>query len=1221
MAVLRMPVALPYCSFTRLPPSRNDTVRACSNAHAPQTFEPTVARRSANYQPCIWDYDYVQSLKSHYVGETYMKCAKKLKRDVRIMFVNVVEPLAQLELIDVLQRLGVAYQFEEDIKRTLDTIYISRNNDKWMEEDLHSTALHFRLLRQHGFHVPQEVFNSFKDKKGNFKTFLCADTKGILSLYEASYFALEGENILEEAKDFTSKHLRHLKGNINANLAKQVNHALELPLHWRMLRLEARWFVDIYERRGDMNPKLLEFAKLEFNMVQETHQNDLKEMSRRMTTKVNALITTIEDVYDVYGTLDELELFTDAIERWDINAVERLPDYMKICFLALYNSINEMSYDTLKEKGWEKKRVEEMADAVVGVLVQSLYTTLVSESQFPLEFQNQFEDMKKRLEIMQAFLNDTEGLKKKNETVKKTLTDLRELIYEADDILLDCLIRAYYRKDDSFLHRHSPRELRFRYKKGKKLSEINIRITKMEESLRTYLAPIIRQASQEEHSNRGFRWTSQAFDQSAIVGLKDDTRKIKGWIKPRNEVLHRVGILGMGGLGKTTIAQKIFNDKDVVERFTKRIWVSVSQTINETAIMKSMLKQLGNDGNGCDDGMLLNMIQQELSNKTYLIVMDDVWSIDDGWWARIFAGLPKTEGYSSSIIITTRKDDVLRSMGVEEERTHKPKVLKEDESWSLFCKAAFSGSKTISKYPELKGVGKEIVKKCQGLPLAIKTIGGLLSSKPYSLSQWEGIRDTFHDQLTTDQGDTSIISSLQLSYDELPSHLKQCLLCFSIYPEDYEISAEQLVHWWIGEGFVWGKNLKTASESAFDCLSELVNRCLVEVVHRRNYDGRVYSCTMHDMVRDLAIKVAREEAFCSFDGRGRQIPTANSRRLGFTSKMDMRNLEGNSKLRALLLMPSSSIHFDRKTGLARVKSLRVLDFSQNKLDNVCNDDLLYWIISLNRLAYLNLRGVAGLRELPYSIWKLRNLQILVLNECNDLEKLPPCITTLKKLTVLDVGTCSSLQYLPQGIGRLSNLQELSGLKLASPAIMDTCRLGELKDLVQLRVLRINVSKEGEIADKELDVLLGLEKLEVLSINTEECENMEIIEKLNKLSPPPHLQVLYLRYYRGDATPGWINPKSLSKLQYLCIENGELKQVNEGFWGSESTTWKLQGLCLKYLPRLYMEWEWVQKRMPLLSYLEVSHCYMFKKFPCEVINLGSWRKDEEQESEDGEKDKE
>ncbi|KAK9275270.1 hypothetical protein L1049_022532 [Liquidambar formosana] len=387
--------SIPLFTFSRLPPRRIAAPRAVASASSPiattDLGHEAVARRSGNYKPCIWDLDYVQSLTSVYMGESYTGRAEELKGNVRMMLAKVLDPLDQLELIDNLQRLGLSYHFEDEIESILKSIYIDSNsNYKWKEGELYATALEFRLLRQHGFHVPQEVFNSFKDETGNFKACLCKDIKPMLCLYEASFLSTEGETILDEARDFTTRHLAEsLEQNMDEYVAMQVSHALELPLHWRMPRLETRWFIEIYERRKDKNPILFELAKLDFNMVQAVHQDELKNMSRwwrhtgvseklsfardrivenflwtvgetwepqygycrRMSTKVHQLITTIDDVYDVYGTLDELELFTDAVDRWEINAVEHLPDYMKICFHVLYNSTNEMAYDTLKEQG------------------------------------------------------------------------------------------------------------------------------------------------------------------------------------------------------------------------------------------------------------------------------------------------------------------------------------------------------------------------------------------------------------------------------------------------------------------------------------------------------------------------------------------------------------------------------------------------------------------------------------------------------------------------------------------------------------------------------------------------------------------------------------------------------------------------------------------------------------------------------------------------------
>ncbi|TXG47890.1 hypothetical protein EZV62_027184 [Acer yangbiense] len=312
-----------------------------------------ITRRTANFKPTIWSYDSIQSLSSEFAGKTYAKRVKELKEDVRAMIVKESDPLHQLELIETLQRLGLSYHFDHEIKSILDTIYDKRRSNINMQkqESLCVVALEFGLLRQHGYDISQEIFSRFKDEKGKFGD----DCKGILALYEAAYYCVEGESILFDAINFTTEYLKEYVKHSKDDeyLSTLANHALELPLHWRMLRLEARWFIDVYEKHHqDMNPVLLELAKLDFNVVQATHQEDLKHVStwwrntglgeklnfardrlieaffwtvgaiyepqfgycRRILTKFGALITTIDDVYDVYGTLEELELFTDAVE-------------------------------------------------------------------------------------------------------------------------------------------------------------------------------------------------------------------------------------------------------------------------------------------------------------------------------------------------------------------------------------------------------------------------------------------------------------------------------------------------------------------------------------------------------------------------------------------------------------------------------------------------------------------------------------------------------------------------------------------------------------------------------------------------------------------------------------------------------------------------------------------------------------------------------------------
>ncbi|CAL9192920.1 trans-ocimene synthase, chloroplastic [Musa acuminata AAA Group] len=345
------------------------------------------SRRSADYHPSIWDHHLIQSIESSYSDERFTADLDELKLEAKYLLESYKEPSAQLHLIGSMQRLGVAYHLGEEINESLGKIY---TNGLWPNHDVHQTALGFRLLREHGHCVPSDVFEKYRDEKG-FKKCLARDVRGLLSLYEASHFAIDGEEILDEANKFSAMHLKLLEKQVDPHVAEQVRHSLEIPLRWRMPRLETKYFIDVYDQQECRNPVLLKLAKLDFNIVQSIHREEMRELSKWWNelglaqklkfsrdrllenylwavgiahepqfskcrvglTKLICILTVIDDVYDVYGLPEEVKLFTAAVKAWDLEAMDTLPDYLKCCYLALHNFVNETAADIEKDHGWD----------------------------------------------------------------------------------------------------------------------------------------------------------------------------------------------------------------------------------------------------------------------------------------------------------------------------------------------------------------------------------------------------------------------------------------------------------------------------------------------------------------------------------------------------------------------------------------------------------------------------------------------------------------------------------------------------------------------------------------------------------------------------------------------------------------------------------------------------------------------------------------------------
>nr|AAX40666.1 sesquiterpene synthase [Fabiana imbricata] len=353
-------------------------------------MDAEITRRSDNHHPTVWGDHFLAYIHLLGANEWEEKEHGDLKEEVRkMLLMTSSKSLQMLDLINKIQLLGVAYHFEHEIEESLSYIYT--RYEEWINEvdnsDLHAVSLSFRLLRRQGYCVSCDAFRKYIEGQGDYNKALVSNVHGLLSLYEAAQLRVEGEEILDEAVNFTITHLKLLLPKLSNSLAIQVHNALKYPINKTIVRVASRKYISFYQEDDSHNEVLLNFAKLDFNILQKLHKRELcditrwwKELdfaqtlhfardrvvelyfwslgvyfepqyrvARNILTKMLCFISITDDIYDTYGTLDELTLLTNAIERWNINASEQLPSYMKLFYLALLNFYNEAEKELLKE--------------------------------------------------------------------------------------------------------------------------------------------------------------------------------------------------------------------------------------------------------------------------------------------------------------------------------------------------------------------------------------------------------------------------------------------------------------------------------------------------------------------------------------------------------------------------------------------------------------------------------------------------------------------------------------------------------------------------------------------------------------------------------------------------------------------------------------------------------------------------------------------------------
>ncbi|CAM8955092.1 unnamed protein product [Rhodiola kirilowii] len=713
-------------------------------------------------------------------------------------------------------------------------------------------------------------------------------------------------------------------------------------------------------------------------------------------------------------------------------------------------------------------------------------------------------------------------------------------------------------------------------------------------------------------------------DVGGTVGIDVPKEKLINLILDEDSRLTATFVTGMGGLGKTTLVRKTFVSNLVTRNFKHHAWVTVSKSFSKCGLLRATFKGFKdaakepvepNNLQMMSNVALVEAIRSHLRGERFIIVLDDVWSVN-AWEVLKYALSDFNCG--SRILITTRNDDIATYFDIPV-HVHQLHPLRDKEAWTLFCMKAFEGGEHKGVCPkELEAMSLKILNKCEGLPLAIIALGGMLLRKNKTLLEWNIVYDNLVAKLRSDVNLYGLEKTLLLSYDDLPYYLKSCYLYLSVFPKDFLIKRSKIVRLWVAERFVEEKVGLTLDEVAESYLNEFVSRNMIQLVEMDDLN-RVKSFRVHDIVREIILLKSKEEAIVDVLDKKQQL-TSNlkGRRISIHDNFEgvleiHKTLPHNWSLLLFTTLPADSL-FNRKS-LRGFKLLRVID-----LDRARILELPDHIFDLIHLTYLSLRKTM-ISSLPESIRKLKNLEILDLKD-TVISFLPYGTLQLKKLRQVcnyrfRFGNTMFPDWrgmmIPAGIGGLTKLEKLGNIQVNCS--QDRAIINEIGKLEQLRRLGL-IGLQGDGCDvcRSLERLNNLKAL-YISSQSREC----IVDLSSLLSPPQILQKVFLRC--GLITlPNWISSLNyLSKLvlQYSNLEQDPLAalqdlpsmmvlELREAYNGEElccaGTGYpKLKHLRLHNLPNLEII-ELLNGAMPQLREMGLEKCEKLIMVPLGIENL-------------------
>ncbi|XP_057420945.1 putative disease resistance protein At3g14460 [Lotus japonicus] len=582
----------------------------------------------------------------------------------------------------------------------------------------------------------------------------------------------------------------------------------------------------------------------------------------------------------------------------------------------------------------------------------------------------------------------------------------------------------------------------------------------------------------------------------------------------------------MGGVGKTTLAQMVYNDDNLKHNFNFdfKAWVCVSEVFDIMRVTKTLTEALTQHACQVNDlNLLQEKLVEKLKGKKFLIVLDDVWMEDYDSWNL----LKKPLQYGirgSKILVTTRSEKV--AFVVQTVQTYHLSQLSNEYCWSVLANHACLSLKSDKSTTALEKIGLEIVKKCKGLPLAAQSLGGLLRRKR-DIRDWNNVLNS--DIWELPESESKIIPSLRISYHYLPPHLKRCFVHCSLYPKDFELKKNDVIQLWIAEDLIpppkKGKTLEEAGHEYFDYL---VSSSFLQRSSPTRWNEE--SFVMHDLMHDLATLCGGEFYFRSDDLGGETKIGSKTRHLSFLNFSCPRSenvgfFSGAKFLRTFFRTNYEKHSFEDDEvvciELSNLEYLRVLSFTSFKKLTALPDS----IGGLIHLRYLDLSST-GINSLPESLCNLYNLQTLKLEHCYSLTMLPSGMQNLVNLHYLCIhGT--SIKEMPKGMSKLKQLQHLPYFIVGKHEQIKIKELGGLSNLhgrFSIRKLE-NVENGSEAYEAKMMDKKHIRHLILAWSLDKDCIDSGIeMDILCKLEPHQDLQSLEINRYRGTRYPDWVgNP--------------------------------------------------------------------------------------------------